>query len=372
MTTTLSHPHVQSGGQRRVHAGGRLLIACFMALLWTAFTPTFKPARAADQSVVELPVSFTVRNTNTSADPCLSDGATYTIKGHVTAPRGSLAAGHANTITFYLYGYDGGEWNWALKAVPGYDYPAEMAALGHISLTVDELGYGASGQPQDGNLTCEGAEADITHQIVGQLRSGAYALGTGKGIRFSKVVLAGHDIGGQVAEIEAYSYADIDGLILVTYADQGQTPYIIERATVAANDWCTASSTGYVHYVSSEEWRTLLFYDADPRVIDATDALRNANPCGIIRSTPPAVPIDKALDAQIKVPVLVAFGDKDTLVWTREGQKQQQNNYGSKDKSTAFIPNAGHFIMFEKTAKQFRSAVSNWLNSRFPSSAKAG
>jgi pimeloyl-ACP methyl ester carboxylesterase len=358
MTRRLFHHHV--------------LVACVTVFLWTGFLPGLAPARAADPSIVELPVSFQVRNTNTSLDPCLSDGATYTVKGHITAPQGSLATSQPHTITVYLYGYEGGEWNWALKAVPGYDHPAEMAKLGHVSLTIDELGYGASGRPGDGNLTCQGAEADITHQIIQKLRSGAYALGTGSGVRFSKVVLAGHDIGGQVAEIEAYSYSDIDGLILVTYADQGFTPFIIERATVAANDWCTTSPTGYVHYVSSEEFRTLLFYDADPRVIDATDALRNPNPCGIIRSTPIAVPIDKALDTQIKVPLLVVFGNNDTVVWSRDGEEQQQDNFGSSDKSTVFIPKAGHFIMFEKTASLFRSAMSTWLDSRFPSKTPAG
>jgi hypothetical protein len=30
-------------------------------------------------------------------------------------------------------------------------------------------------------------------------------------------VLAGHDVGGEVAEIEAYSYSDID--VLVTFAE---------------------------------------------------------------------------------------------------------------------------------------------------------
>jgi len=349
MTRRPSHHHV--------------LIACVTVLLWTGLLPGL--ARAADQSVVELPVSFKVSNTNTSKDPCFSDGATYTVKGHITAPQGSLATSKDRTIAFYLYGYEGGEWNWALRAVPGYDYPAEMAKQGHISLTIDELGYGASGIPRDGNLTCQGAEADITHQIIQKLRTGAYALGTGPGVPFSKIVLAGHDVGGQVAEIEAYSYSDIDGLLLVTFADQGFTPWIIERSNVAANDWCTQSATGYVHYVSSEEWRTLLFYDADPRVIDVTDALRNPNPCGIIRSVPTAMPIDAAHDAEIKVPVLVVFGDKDTLVWDRQGQEQQQNNFGSSDKSTVFIPNAGHFPMFEKSAPLFRSAVSSWLDSRF-------
>src|SRR6266516_4325605 len=178
MTTRLLHHDVLHGQSRRVHVGGWALIACAMVLVWSGFLPGLEPARADDQSIVELPVSFQGRNTNTSKVPCFSDGATYTIRGHITAPQGSLAACHGHRITVYLYGYDGGEWNWDLKSVPGYDYAAEMAKLGHVSLTLDELGYGASGRPQDGNLTCQGAEADITHQIIEKLRSGEYVLGT--------------------------------------------------------------------------------------------------------------------------------------------------------------------------------------------------
>ena len=110
----------------------------------------------------------------------------------------------------------------------------------------------------------------------------------------------------------------------------------------------------------------MLFYDADPRVLDATDALRNPNPCGIIRSVPTAVQFDTAHDAEIKVPVLVVFGDNDTVCcWSRQGEEQQQNNFGSSDKNTVFIPNAGHYVMFEKTAPLLRFAVSTWLSSRF-------
>jgi pimeloyl-ACP methyl ester carboxylesterase len=365
MTTRLfHHENTFDRGRGPVQLAPRRLVACVALLLLAGSVWGSQPARAG-QSVVDLPVSFTVHNTNTSADPCYSDGADYTVKGHISAPQGALATGHGDTITIYLYGYEGGEWNWHLQGFPGYDYAAEMAKLGHVSLTIDELGYGASGRPQDGNFTCQGAEADITHQIVQKLRSGDYRLGTGRGVDFTKIVLAGHDVGGQVADIEAYSYSDVDGLLIVTFADQGFTPWIIERSTVAANDWCTTSSNGYVHYVSADEWRSLLFYDADPRVIDATEAVRNPNPCGIIRSVPLAMPIDKARDSEITVPVMVVFGDKDTLVWDRAGEEQQAANYGSSDKTTVFIPNAGHFIMFEKSVPLMRSAVSSWLDSRF-------
>ena len=349
-----------------------------LVAFWTALCVAggaAAPAGAADAAVTEVPVTFNVTNSNSSKDPCLSDGKPYTIRGHITAPSSALVGSATSApLTMYLYGYEGGEWNWDLKAVPGYDYAAEMAKHGHVSLTLDELGYGASGHPQDGNLTCQGALADIAHQIIQELRSGDYALGHGHGLRFSTIVLAGHDVGGQVAEIEAYSYSDIDGLIVMTMSDQGFTPWILERSVLAANDWCTTSplqssaggETSYVHFVSDQEFRTLLFYHADPRVIDAAAALRNVNPCGIMRSVPIAVNSDPTLEKQVKVPVLVVFGNNDTLIWTRQGEEQQQNNFGSSDKTTAFIPNAGHYVMFERSVPILRATVSAWLNSRFP------
>src|SRR5438477_2176498 len=325
--------------RKRRHPGaiGMVLVtlACAGALLVTS------AASAAAQTPLEVPVSFQVKNTDTSKAPCnsgLPDGATYTIRGHITGPQAALASGKASSITMYLSGYESAEWTWDLKGVPGYDYATEVARQGQVSLTLDELGYGASGHPANGNETCQGAEADMIHQLVQKLRKGEYTLPDSPTIKFSKVVLAGHDVGGEVAEIEAYSYFDIDGLILVTFAEQGFTPYIIERSTIAAFDTCTESASGYVHFISDQEFRTLLFYNAYPRVIEAADALRNPNPCGVIRSNPPAILVNnRGHVAQIEVPVLIVFGNNDTLVWTRQGEEEEENNFsGSPDKSTVF------------------------------------
>ena len=355
----------------------RRVAALVGTLVWISAAGGLPAAHAAAQSVVTVPVSFQVVNSNTSQDPCVSDVRSYTIRGHITGPQSALGGSPAPPITMYLYGYEGGEWNWDLKGVPGYDYAAEMAKLGHVSLTLDELGYGASDHPVDGNLTCQGALADIAHQIVGDLRSGSYGLNGGRGVGFDTVVLAGHDVGGQVAEIEAYSYDDINGLILATWADQGFSSWILQRSAVAASDWCTTSPvqtppgspTSYVHFVSDQEFRTLLFYRADPRVIAATDALRNANPCGIMRSVPIAVQFDPVKTQSVTVPLLDIYGADDTLVWSHAGEAQQEDNFGSKDKTTVFTRDAGHFPMFELAAPRFRGAISAWLNSRFPDPA---
>jgi pimeloyl-ACP methyl ester carboxylesterase len=71
--------------------------------------------------------------------------------------------------------------------------------------------------------------------------------------------------------------------------------------------------------------------------------------------------------SQIEVPVLIVFGDRETLVWTRQGEEEQERDFsGSPDKQTVFIPEAAHFPMFERTAPKFDSVMSGWLASRFP------
>ena len=352
--------------------------------------PTHPASAATTGGTIEVPVSFPVSNTNTSEAPCPSDQASYTVRGHLSGPMSVLRSDHAASVTVYLFGLDAGEWNWDFKAVPGYDYAIQMATLGHVSLTLDELGYGASGHPPDGNLTCVGAEVDVAHQIIHQLRAGTYSSGNHPRTTFSSVLLAGHDVGGLVAEVEAYSFSDIDGLIQITWADQGHTPYIVDRSATASGDWCTAAfvpsepgqPTSYVRFATEQDWHTWIFHDADPAVISATDSLRSANPCGVIRTLVATVELDNPYAtkgavpgadpgnspvsplAQIKVPVLVMFGDNDTQLWSKQGEEEQQDNFsGSADKHTVFIPDAAHFPMFERSAPQFRALVATWLGS---------
>ncbi|HKP90476.1 MAG TPA: alpha/beta hydrolase [Thermoleophilaceae bacterium] len=331
---------------------------------------TVAPAEARERHapIASVPVHFRVANSNTSALPCASDGRAYTVRGHLTGPRRALA--HPRAVAVYLFGYDAGEWNWRLRAVRGYDHAAQMARRGHVSLTIDQLGWGASDRP-DGMATCVGAQADMAHQLVAMLMTGRYAASGRRAPRFSRVLIAGHDIGGLIAEIEAYSYRDVDGLIQVTWADQGFTPWIVQRATVAAFDWCATDAgpsasgepAGYHHYTASRgEFRRELFFRPDPRVLDAAGRLRSRNPCGVIRSAPQGASLDKARAPEITVPVLVMFGAEDTLVWTRDGQEAQEANFSeSRDTRTVFVPRAGHFPMLERTAPLFRDALASWL-----------
>jgi pimeloyl-ACP methyl ester carboxylesterase len=339
---------------------------CAIALMcWVA------PATYANTSkIVDLPVSFQVKNTDTSGVLCPSDGASYTVRGHISGPRSGLSDSSSGAISVYLTGLETGEWNWRFTAVPGYDWPNQMAKVGQVSLTIDMLGYGASGHPL-GAFDCYGSQADVVHQIIGQLRNGTYQSGGGAAVKFARVVLVGHDVGGAIAQIEAYSYKDINGLVVATWADQGQTPLIIERF-LRASAVCTAGGEnsqpggpgGYFFMERPPEYQPDLFYNADPAVIAAYLQMREPNPCGYVSSTQLALDTDIARLGEIHVPVLLTIGAEDKI-WTQDGWAQQKGRFtGSTDVTAVSLPNTGHYLMLERTAPEFRKLLSNWLTKR--------
>src|SRR5919198_2081614 len=274
---------------------GALLIAFLGALaVQGGMTVT---ADASPSDIVDVPLEFLVQNADTSQDPCPSDGKQYVVRGHLTGPREAIAGTAPRAATVYYEGFDTGEWMWRFRLVPGYDYAAQMAKLGYATVTVDQVGYGASGHPQ-GNDTCVGAQADIAHQIIGQLRSGTYSAQGSSPVKFKTVVLGAHDVGGAAAEVEAYSYHDIDGLMVFTYQDQGYTPFVFGIAANAGAR-CAAGGEpaypggpgGYVYYPQLSE-RPKLMPNSNPAVIDGAIASRQRNPCGLIPSTATTAGLD--------------------------------------------------------------------------------
>jgi hypothetical protein len=351
-----------------------LLIALVAAVVVQGGTDV--TADAASAGIVDVPVSFQVQNTNASRDPCPSDGESYAVRGHLIGPRAAVLGPGPRAATLYYEGFDSGEWMWRFRLVPGYDYATELAKLGQTSLTVDQIGYGASGHPQ-GNDTCIGAQADIAHQIIGQLRSGTYSAQGASPVKFKTVVLGAHDVGGAAAEVEAYSWHDIDGLMVFTYQDQGYTPFVLGIAADAGAR-CAAGGEpaypggpgGYVYYPQVSDWPTLM-PNSDPAVIAGAIASRLRNPCGLIPTTATTASLNFAGATtgvaglgEINVPVLLALGAADP-VFTHDGFYQQAGHFtGSDDVTAALLPGTGHFEMLDYNARPFRALVADWLGTR--------
>ena len=89
---------------------------------------------------------------------------------------------------------------------------------------------------------------------------------------------------------------------------------------------------------------------------------------GVVRS-PAGRSVDQMLSkphfdaAKITAPTLVIRGDADTYA-TREDIQRLLNALGSAVKEFVEIPNAGHFLQFEKTNRQFYDVVQKFLDAK--------
>ncbi|HTF54753.1 MAG TPA: alpha/beta hydrolase [Pseudonocardia sp.] len=349
------------------------VIGCGLAAVLSAVVLTGTAAASEDSGdVVTIPVSFQVSNVNQSRVACASDGRRYTVRGNIVAPRSVLSSGDP-ALTIYSHGLAyTGESFYHFTAVPGYDYVTEQARKGHASLEFDLPGYGDSDAPRDGHQICYGSEATIIHQMIGQLRSGHYDADGEEPVAFHRIALAGHSASGFTVQAEAYSFHDIDALIVMSFADQGFSPLLLQT-TAATTLRCTLGgdpkpgrpgTTGYAYFGQTDaDYRAGHLHNTDPEVAEVATAHRVKDPCGRIGSAIPNAVSDIALLATVHVPVLLVYGQNDALFQDNPvGTPLQKAHYlGSNDVTDIFLPNTGHALTLERTAPQMRERVSDWL-----------
>jgi len=315
---------------------------------------------AAPAEVSSRPVSFQVHSTNNSMVPCPTDGAAYTITGHLTAPASATRA-----VVLDLHGLGYGEFFWHFQPVAGYDWAAGLASRGVASVSVDRLGYGTSSHPP-GTQTCMGGQADIAHQMVQALRSGAYALDNGPGVGFSKVVLAGHSAGGGISQVEAYSFHDVDGLMIFSWADSDQSPRVLGDFAQTGGVCLTGGKPpGYAPLgQTDDEFKSLMFHRADPAVETAATAMRTPDPCGDDGSIPAAIAVDHQRVPSITLPVLLVMGADDAIFPPPSLDHQKALYTGTGDLTAVGIPDTGHAVTLELSASSTRDTVASWLCTR--------
>lgn len=351
----------------------RLTGPCLLAVCLLLLVPAAAGAKKAKTvKTASVPVTFTVKNTDTSQFACASDGATYQVKGHITGPASALASvskkKRSKGVTLYLHGLGVGEWLWNLQAVPTFNYALQQAKAGHVSVTVDRLGYGASSLPPDGSKICIGSEADIAHQIVQALKSGGYVVGSGKPRKYKRVALAGHSAGGEISILEAYSYRDINALIVVGFSYSN-----LAAANIAFGNQRNACTAGtpvpgfppsyQLFGQTPAEFQQTFFHSATKAVRDAATPLHKPDPCGDNTSLTEALNKQAAGARTIKVPAFEACGANDVL-YAPFGCETQLQRFASKDKKLLIVKNAGHGLPVEKTAGTFRKRLGDWLTKR--------
>jgi pimeloyl-ACP methyl ester carboxylesterase len=348
----------------------RALVSIALVGLLLAASPA-EAKKHRKPKVRSVAVTFTVHNTNTSKFACTSDGATYQVRGHITGPASVIASTsrkkkrRAKGATIYLHGLGVAEWLWYFPtSYRSYNTAIQEARSGHVSVTVDRLGYGASSHPP-GNQVCIGSEADVAHQLVQALKTGTYAVATGKPRRYKRVALAGHSAAGEISILEAYSYHDVNAVIVVAFSFSN-----LAAANVAFGNQrnsCTAGTgpaPGYAYFGQPGKEFEKTFFHSAPAVIRAIAVpLHPADPCGLNLSLTDAINKQAAGVRTIKVPALEVCGANDVLYATF-GCDAQLERFASKDKKEIIIKNAGHGLPLEKPARTFQRKLGRWLSRR--------
>jgi pimeloyl-ACP methyl ester carboxylesterase len=283
------------------------------------------------------------------------------VRGHLTGPRGLLTRRRARRtgVTLYLHGLGLGEWLWNFQPVRSYNFARGMARAGHVSVTIDRLGYGASDKPP-GRSVCIGSQADVAHQVVGQLRSGSY--GT-PALKFRRVALAGHSAAGQISITEAYTYRDVRALVVVGFSfsnlPRGNDEFGFQRIACDAGGDPPTGLPDYAFFGRTDAgFRSTMFRSAPRAVQDAGVKLHYPDPCGDNYSLIAAIQRQPPNVRRVKVPVLVVCGRNDVL-YAPFGCEAQAERF-SKGRAV-ILRNSGHGLPLERTAKTFRKRLGRFL-----------
>jgi pimeloyl-ACP methyl ester carboxylesterase len=358
-------------GSRRAAATARVALAVGAALV--AVTPHAADAAAHSGAVTRIPVTFTVSNVNGSALPCMPDDLEYSINGTIVGPAALLRSGTVDVATLYLHELSFGAFFWNFDGVPGYDYATALAEAGHVSVVVDRLGYDASGRPP-GRDTCLGAHADITAQIVRALKAGSYTADGRASITFRRIVLAGHSVGGAIAElaITSFSGAGVDGLMLFGWADRDFSQRTIQQGLQEGGDCAQGGEESepggqpaYAYFGRTEqEFRDNVFHDTDPRIVALVTPMRNRDPCGDIATLVQISIVNGRRASMITVPVLVLFGENDANFQSSAADSQANSFTESPSVTVRRFAGAGHALTLERAAPSVQRAVAGWLDAQ--------
>lgn len=258
-----------------------------------------------------------------------------------------------------------------------HSYARAANEAGYATLTIDRLGSGSSSHPPGASVGMN-AHVWIAHQLVQKLRHGGIDSASGP-VTFDKVIQAGHSYGSGVTWIEASRYKDVDAII-VTGANhflrmdtiaQVLTPSFIPSTadpkvarTVADPSYVTTRpGTRYADFMAPG--------NVAPEVVATDEELKQT----VTATELAEIPFDIGHSLDIRVPVLVAQGDKDTLFCgagvscgnERQLIKAEAPHLGNPPCVDAYLqPGAGHDNVLMRNSRDFFDALNSWAADTVP------
>ena len=330
------------------------------------YAATSSSSNAKSAQLLDVPIKFTVHDTDRSLLKCKSTGATFTVAGRLIAPSKEIGS----AATLYLSGVlFSGMFEYHNDLVPGYNFTRSMAELGQTSVVIDRVAYGLTRPiPASGLSVCLGSQADQVHQVISALTSGSYTVEDSSmhPHAFSHVAVAGYSIGGVIAELEQASFNDQSALVLISWADQGMSNYGTSFKYVFAN--CMPGSpkppggqSGYFFTLPAQKIPPLLSPAADPKVVATLLPHKELDPCGQeINGAAWFSGLDTKARASVHIPVLIIYGDYDVLFTPPAWPAQFAAFTGTQDRTLVGIPD-GQMLMLDRHVPLTRHMIAGWL-----------
>lgn len=292
-----------------------------------------------------VPIAFDVFDPGESPTP-------YTVRGALYLPPGGTTCA---SVQLMMHGFSYGAYVWDLPGRPDYSYARSVAAAGYPVVVVDLLGYGTSDRPNGYTLSNQ-AYAAMAAQMVEQLRAGSYR--GQETPTFERVILGGHSIGGEIAELSAGTFGGVDALIPMAIAavvtDEAREAYMRYNLPQTA-------TSDYIYWWTPDV-RDELFYQADladPEVIAEDRSLAQLVPSGQALSVF-ARGREVALE-RIEVPVLLVFAEGDEITPVEAAEEEAAKFTGSDDVSVFVVPRAGHTFPLHRNRQEAFAGVIRWL-----------
>lgn len=344
-------------GRRRDRSGQphRNLIRAVVAVTLVSGLPLTGSSSLAAPTIIKEPVSFEVTN---PGDPLHGP---YTIKGFLIRPEGCTSS-----VLLALHGLSYGQWAWDFPLRPEtYSFARALAQRGHAMIAIDELGYGESGgegspdRPNGYTLTVE-AYAEMTAQIIKQIRSGSYA-----GPAFGRVGLIGHSAGAEIAELTTGLHPKlVDALIATAYS---HVPFVSAEWLVRewSQDNIRAAQSDYEYFETNRRVRARDMYylpNADRDVVALDNDMANLTPSGEVFSI--GLQPSRLVIPTITKPVLLVLAEHDVLFPGAYAAGELSHFVAARDKTARVIRSAGHVFMLHRNAAVAQDVIADWLDAR--------
>jgi pimeloyl-ACP methyl ester carboxylesterase len=358
-----------------IHKRFKHIVAMLLVIVLSIFVPIIGVQTISAESI-------SVKKCYASYIPVslVSGGpANQRVYGELCLPTGATPS----TVQLLIHGatYDHNYWDY-----PGfngkYSYVDSSVKSRYATFNIDRIGSGKSSHPLSTSIDLY-SDAWVAHQLVQALRKGKVTGPTGS-ISFKKVIAVGHSYGTGVTWIESSKYHDVDAVILTGAIRELQYDTLLTKgapnlypASLDPKFGLFSQDLGYLTTRPGTRYQTLMEPgDVDPAVVEQDEKLKQT----ITATQMATFPIATMTVQDIRVPVLLVVGEKDTLFCGKSTDcstpesvvKAEKSHLGPNVPSIDgyVLKGGGHDINLMRNAQDWFTYAVNWADQRIGSQVR--